>query len=139
MTDTMKAPSQRARAGYVELSLLPWGRHAVADCRGIGFGVLNDGPNLERVLRLSVVGAGASLLSIRTHIFQPHGVTVCAILAESHVSIHTYPEHGVAMLDAFTCGSIDPTDVLEPIIGSLSPQSHSLRLLERGFHPDRLE
>ena len=46
----------------------------------------------------------STLLDISSHKFQPHGVTAVALLAESHISIHTWPENGMAVCDVFTCG-----------------------------------
>ena len=48
--------------------------------------------------------AGATLLNLITHRFEPQGVTGLALLAESHISIHTWPESGYAAVDVFTCG-----------------------------------
>ena len=45
-----------------------------------------------------------TLLGIQSHKFQPQGVTAVALLAESHISIHTWPENGMAICDVFTCG-----------------------------------
>ena len=48
--------------------------------------------------------AGATLCEVMSHRFAPQGVTVLAMLAESHASVHTYPELGTVFVDVFTCG-----------------------------------
>jgi S-adenosylmethionine decarboxylase proenzyme len=116
-------------------NLEPWGRHAIADCRGVAFDILNDSHSLVSILRHGIKDAGATLLNINCWRFTPYGVTVCAILAESHVTIHTYPEHGVAMLDAFTCGCIDPRKIIYPAVAALKPSDSRINLIERGYRP----
>lgn len=112
--------------------LKPSGRHAVADFIGVGFEVLDNSNQLELLVREAVVQAGATLLSVMTHSFSPQGVTVCAMLAESHVTIHTYPEFGVAMIDAFTCGDVDPLRIVETLILELAPSYYRMSVISRG-------
>ena len=58
--------------------------------------------------------AKSTLLNLATHKFEPQGVTGVAMLAESHISIHTWPEKGMAVCDVFTCGdSAEPENAVE--------------------------
>ena len=66
---------------------------------------LDDIDHIEATLRRCVQAASATLLHIHLHHFQPNGVSGVAVLAESHISIHTWPEAGYAALDVFMCGS----------------------------------
>ena len=75
---------------------------------------LDDIDHIEAALRRCVDAAGATLLHIHLHHFQPNGVSGVAVLAESHISIHTWPENGFAALDVFMCGKADP-DACIPI------------------------
>ena len=68
---------------------------------------LDDIEHIETTLRHCVEAAKATLLHIHLHHFQPNGVSGVAVLAESHISIHTWPEAGYAALDVFMCGSAD--------------------------------
>jgi S-adenosylmethionine decarboxylase len=76
---------------------------------------LNDIDHIEKTLRECVTAAGATLLHIHLHHFQPNGVSGVAVLAESHISIHTWPDKGYAALDVFMCGSANP-DACVPIL-----------------------
>jgi S-adenosylmethionine decarboxylase len=69
---------------------------------------LDDIDHIEATLRRCVDAAQATLLHIHLHHFQPNGVSGVAVLAESHISIHTWPDAGYAALDVFMCGSADP-------------------------------
>jgi S-adenosylmethionine decarboxylase len=82
------------------------GVHLIIDLHGAKG--LNDIDLIEDTLRRCVTAAGATLLHIHLHHFQPSGVSGVAVLAESHISIHTWPEAGYAALDVFMCGKADP-------------------------------
>ena len=82
------------------------GVHLIVDLHGAKR--LNDIEHIEATLRRCVEAASATLLHIHLHHFQPSGVSGVAVLAESHISIHTWPEIGYAALDVFMCGSADP-------------------------------
>jgi S-adenosylmethionine decarboxylase len=70
---------------------------------------LDDIDLIESTLRRCVNASGATLLHIHLHHFQPNGVSGVAVLAESHISIHTWPDAGYAALDVFMCGKADPS------------------------------
>jgi len=76
---------------------------------------LDDRDRIETALIDAVQAAGATLLHIHLHHFQPSGVSGVAVLAESHISIHTWPEAGYAALDVFMCGDADP-DACIPVL-----------------------
>ena len=76
---------------------------------------LNDIDLIEETLRRCVTAAGATLLHIHLHHFQPSSIPGVAVLAESHISIHTWPEAGYAALDIFMCGKAHP-DACIPVL-----------------------
>jgi S-adenosylmethionine decarboxylase len=88
------------------------GVHLIIDLHGAHG--LNDIDLIERTLRRCVDAARATLLHIHLHHFQPTGVSGVA-LAESHISIHTWPDAGYAALDVFMCGQADP-DACIPVL-----------------------
>ncbi|KYH42693.1 MAG: S-adenosylmethionine decarboxylase, partial [Candidatus Bathyarchaeota archaeon B63] len=76
--------------------------------------------------------AGAKIIRMITQRFSPTGVSVILILAETHISIHTWPEYGYAALDIFICGEgKDPESAWAVIRDSLRPQSFRIRRIER--------
>jgi S-adenosylmethionine decarboxylase len=77
---------------------------------------LDDVDHIEDALRRCVAAAGATLLHIHLHHFEPNGgVSGVAVLAESHISIHSWPEANYAAIDIFMCGSADP-DACIPVL-----------------------
>jgi S-adenosylmethionine decarboxylase len=83
------------------------GTHLIIDL--LGADRLDDIELIDRTLRECVRTAGATLLHIHLHHFTPNcGVSGVAVLAESHISIHTWPERGYAALDIFMCGDARP-------------------------------
>jgi len=80
------------------------GQHLLLDLAGSSFEVLNDEKLMKQATLNIVERAGMTLLGIDSFKLEPQGVSVCATLAESHLTIHTWPEHGEALVDLFTCG-----------------------------------
>jgi S-adenosylmethionine decarboxylase len=89
------------------------GAHLIIDLYGAQR--LDDIDYIEATLRRCVTAAKATLLHIHLHHFQPSGVSGVAVLAESHISIHTWPEAGYAALDVFMCGKANP-DACVPVL-----------------------
>ena len=89
------------------------GVHLVVDLHGARR--LDDIDHIEATLRRCVEASRATLLHIHLHHFKPNGVSGVAVLAESHISIHTWPEARYAALDVFMCGSADP-DACIPVL-----------------------
>jgi S-adenosylmethionine decarboxylase len=106
-------PADRRDAFVTRNGVRCAGVHLIIDLHGARR--LNDIDHIESVLRRCVDAAGATLLHIHLHRFQPDGVSGVAVLAESHISIHTWPEAGYAALDVFMCGKTDP-DRCVPIL-----------------------
>ncbi len=89
------------------------GAHLIVDLYGAQR--LDDIDYIEATLRRCVAAAKATLLHIHLHHFQPNGVSGVAVLAESHISIHTWPDAGYAALDVFMCGKANP-DACVPVL-----------------------
>ena len=84
---------------------------------------LDDINLIEATLREATVKAGATLLHIHLHHFTPNGgVSGVAVLAESHISIHTWPEKGYAALDVFMCGDALPHKTIQIFKNAFSPE-----------------
>jgi S-adenosylmethionine decarboxylase len=111
----------------------PAGIHLLADLHGIQPDLLTDAAQIDALLRGAALAAGARILHSHFHIFGPGmGVTGVLLLAESHISIHTWPEVGFAAADIFMCGEAQPQLALDLIEASLRPQSRALRTVQRG-------
>jgi len=93
---------------------------------------LNDESFLRCTLNKAAKLAKATVLHLISNKFEPQGVTAIALLAESHISIHTWPESNYSAVDIFTCGqNMMPELASQYLIESLMAEEHSLRLIER--------
>ena len=93
---------------------------------------LNDELFLRCTLNRAAKLAKAKVLNLISNKFEPQGVTAIALLAESHISIHTWPESNYSAVDIFTCGqNMMPEQASQYLIKSLMAEEHSLRVIER--------
>lgn len=108
------------------------GTHLIVDMSGIKPKLLNYLDYLSNSMVLAVECAKVTYISEITHQFSPHGVTVLILLGESHMSIHTYPEHGYAAVDFFTCGNkANPQKGIEYLIEKLRPTHYKITEIPR--------
>ncbi|UWQ94089.1 adenosylmethionine decarboxylase [Rhodobacteraceae bacterium M385] len=96
---------------------------------------LDDQALIEQTLRDATKATGATLLHLHSHRFSPQGVTAMAILAESHISCHTWPEIGYAAFDIFMCGATDPHAAIPILKAAFTPAHMDVRELHRGAPP----
>jgi len=109
------------------------GVHVLADLSGIVPDVLRDVGRLEAVLRAAASSAGAIALGAHFHEFGGSaGVTGVLLLSESHMSVHTWPEHGFAAVDAFMCGTAAADRAIESVARDLNATVDGIRRVERG-------
>ncbi|ACB39550.1 adenosylmethionine decarboxylase [Pyrobaculum neutrophilum] len=100
------------------------GRHIYGNLYGCEQQILKDEAALITIVKEAAKVANAILLSIGSYRFGPEGgLTVFAVVAESHISIHTWPEHGFATVDVYTCGDhTDPKAAFDYIVSKLKPR-----------------
>ena len=79
-------------------------KHILFTLKGCVAEELNDEGFARDILYQASKSANSTLIALHSHKFAPQGVTAIALLAESHISIHTWPEKGMAVCDVFTCG-----------------------------------
>ena len=103
-----------------QVNVSSFGRHLVVDYWDCDADLLNDEARLVEILALAADAAGATVMAMRSHKFEGQGVTAVAILAESHISIHTWPDAGYAGVDIYTCGSCDPLKAYSMLEKALS-------------------
>ena len=96
--------------------------------------LLDDLPYIRAAMTQAAVAAGATIVGESFHQFHPQGVTGILAIAESHLCIHTWPEHGYAAADVFTCGeSFSPKKAAQILIDKLESQDSSLTEHRRGI------
>lgn len=108
------------------------GKHCILELYGCSPEMLNDPDGLLAAMKHAATSAGATWLDSVCHHFNPQGVTALGLLAESHISIHTWPELGYASADVFTCGDhTDPKLACEILAKAVGAASIELRSFER--------
>ncbi|MCK5901888.1 MAG: adenosylmethionine decarboxylase [Cocleimonas sp.] len=108
------------------------GTHLILDLWGCQ--QLDNIPFIDTSLRDAVNCSGATLLHLHLHHFTPNGgVSGVAVLAESHISIHTWPERGYAALDIFMCGNTHPEKAVDLLTQAFQPQRSELHTHLRGL------
>jgi len=101
------------------------------DCRSDN---INDVSFIEAAFLEATRASGATIISHNFHKFSPHGVSGVVVIAESHVSIHSWPEYNYAAVDIFTCGeSIDPWVIQEHLKEAFQSQNTSSMEMKRGM------
>ncbi|MGO4612770.1 adenosylmethionine decarboxylase [Nocardia sp. 2YAB30] len=117
------------------------GWHVLAEFGGVDADLCDDLERLESALRKSLLAAGVTICDVVHKKFDPQGVTVLALLSESHASIHTYPESGDIFVDVFTCGSIGAgaSKAVETLRDMLSPKDVRMQVIRRGHGGQRIE
>jgi S-adenosylmethionine decarboxylase len=93
---------------------------------------LDDEARIQQAFRDCVATCGATLLHIHTHKFSPQGVSGVAVLAESHISVHTWPEIGYGAFDVFMCGEAEPWRAVEVLRRAFDAGEMRVRELLRG-------
>lgn len=109
------------------------GNHGLLDLYDCMPEPLGDDKYLENLLRQAAQAAGASILASHFHHFgKGAGVTGVVLLAESHISIHTWPEYRFAALDIFLCGALDLETVREHLCRAFPESRSQWRIAARG-------
>ena len=110
------------------------GKHLLLELKDCDKEVLNDPGFLKDALVTAAGEAGAMVLGESFHQFNPQGVSGVVIIAESHLTIHTWPEYGYAAIDIFTHGdSFNADDVARTIVEKLESKNPAIVELKRGF------
>ncbi len=110
------------------------GRHLLLELRDCNKAVLDDLKYLENALVSAAEEAGATVLGKSFHQFAPQGVSGVVLIAESHLSLHTWPEHAYAAVDIFTCGTTVKIEVAaDALIRQLGSRDPSALEVKRGM------
>ena len=108
------------------------GRHVILELYDCPAHTLDDIERVEAVMKAAAAATGATVVTANFHHFAPWGVSGVVIIQESHLTIHTWPEHGYAAIDIFTCGEIDLFAGVAHLERHLQASRKEVRLLKRG-------
>ncbi|NMH67993.1 S-adenosylmethionine decarboxylase proenzyme [Bacillus sp. RO3] len=111
------------------------GRHVISELWGCDFEKLNDVVGIEKTFVDAALKSGAEVREVAFHKFAPQGVSGVVIISESHLTIHSFPEHGFASIDVYTCGDLDPNIAAEYIADALGADTRETIELPRGMGP----
>lgn len=111
------------------------GTHIIVDAWGCPDDLLNSVDAISLITREAVRVSGGTLVDFCVHHFSPHGVTATATLAESHLAIHTWPEHGYLGMDLFFCGAGTPDWAVTYVILTSEASKSEIRKVDRGLSP----
>jgi S-adenosylmethionine decarboxylase len=107
-------------------------KHLLLELYRCDYEKLNDESFLRCTLNRASKLAKATVLNLISNKFEPQGVTAIALLAESHISIHTWPESNYSAVDIFTCGhNMLPELASQYLIEALKAEEHFLRVIVR--------
>jgi len=114
------------------LALSTLGRHVLVEFYGCPSEIIENNKLIEKVMNEAADYAGATIVESVFHHFNPYGVSGAVIIAESHLTIHTWPEYGYASVDIYTCGdSVSPWKAAEYLSEKLKAnRTESLKYLE---------
>ena len=108
------------------------GKHSIIELYGCPADLLAQPDSMERILKATALAMGATIIESKFHHFSPLGVSGVVIIAESHLTIHTWPEHEYAAVDMFTCGSVDFEKGIQYLKEHLKSNKIEWKVLDRG-------
>ena len=124
--------NQTFKTFNAEKKLLYKSKHFLLELYRCDYEKLNDESFLRCTLNNAAKLANATVLNLISNKFEPQGVTAIALLAESHLSIHTWPEVYYSAIDIFTCGkNMNPDKSCKYLIQALMAEEHLLRVVNR--------
>ncbi len=112
------------------------GRHLIAEYYGCDFNAINNVEYVRNHMCEAAIKIGATVLGEKFHQFSPQGVSGTVVIAESHLSIHTWPEKGYVAVDIFTCGGLEPNIGFEYLGEVLKAKTGRVQEILRGLPED---
>ena len=110
------------------------GRHLMVEYYDCNSNTLNNPKKIEVLMNEAARISGATIVNSIFHSFNPYGVSGVVVIAESHLAIHTWPEHKYAAVDLFTCGnSVDPWKAFEYLNVKLNAKKYKIKEVFRGI------
>ncbi|MFB6305775.1 MAG: adenosylmethionine decarboxylase [Flavobacteriales bacterium] len=116
----------------------PLGKHLLIELNNCDTEVLKDLTHLEKAMNRSAKAGGANIVDSNFHAFSPYGISGVIIIKESHLTIHTWPEHQYAAVDLFSCsGKIDADKIIAVLKEELMAENVIIEDVERGYGTSR--
>jgi S-adenosylmethionine decarboxylase len=112
------------------------GRHLIAEFYGCGPQTLNEVETVRGRMRAAAELIGARIVGDTFHKFSPQGVSGSVVIAESHLSVHTWPENGYVAVDIYTCGGLDPHPGVRFLAEAFGATRCRLQEIVRGLPAD---
>ena len=112
------------------------GRHLIVELYGCEPRIADDVRRVRRLMLTATRKVGATVIGEVFHHFAPQGVTGSVVIAESHLSVHTWPEHGYVSIDVFTCGGLDPMPAFTYLAEKLGARASRVVEILRGLDDD---
>lgn len=110
------------------------GKHLIVELYGCNRGKLKKANVVEKIMLAAAHEAKTTIVSHEFHNFNPFGVSGMVIIAESHLSIHTWPEYAYAAVDIFTCGNtIKPKVAADFLVKAFGAKKATIKRLQRGI------
>ena len=111
----------------------PFASQMLIELHGCNAELLNNPVALKELLLEAVRRGHGTIVTDVFHTFSPHGVSGVIVIAESHVAIHTWPEHGYAAVDIFSCGTkLDHAAIRDWVAAGMGASSVESQELARG-------
>ena len=113
------------------------GRHLLVELYGANLEALDDLDRVRQAMLDATEAVGARRVAESFHRFAPQGVSGTVVIAESHLSIHTWPEYGYAAVDIYTCGGLDPRQGIAVLRAALGARQIQYEEILRGLPEER--
>lgn len=109
------------------------GRHLLVEYWGCNQAILDDVSQIQTLMMNAARAANTHVVASLFRPFEPQGVTGVVVIEESHLSIHTWPEHGYATVDFYTCGKGDPNSAHKVILEGIQATEYEIIHVDRGL------
>ncbi|SIS51500.1 adenosylmethionine decarboxylase [Salimicrobium flavidum] len=114
-----------------------FGTHIIGELWGCEQPLLESIEYIEELFVDAALKAGAEVREVAFHQFAPHGVSGVVLISESHLTIHSFPEHNYASIDIYTCGEhLHPEEAFRIIVEGLKSSKYDYKELKRGLPSD---
>lgn len=107
------------------------GKHLLLEVYNVSFDLLNNLNPLLKVVVEAINQSNMTILNTYSHVFTPQGLTIVICLEESHVSLHTFPEHNCVSIDCYTCGKGNPRKIAIELLKYFDSYEYRIRETDR--------